>query len=108
MLSCSNGNKGSYKNGIEYSRQQRGRNDLEKDVLVSLFNAQEKSEVRPARSPAIVASKRSRAVGEVVAEPLTDPTAEHKTDAMYPQQDSEDGIFFALLFQVSLKALFSR
>lgn len=63
--------------------------DTQKEVLASLFNVNERSEESPVKTPANIAVKRTRAVGEET-EPPTDPTADHKIDPIYSRQDYKD------------------
>ncbi|KAK9267645.1 hypothetical protein L1049_010076 [Liquidambar formosana] len=101
----SNGNRVLNTNGIEVPRQQKEINDLEKEVLAALFNAPERLEEFPEKTLATRAMTRSRAVGEVVVEPLEDPTVEHKIDAMYLQKSNVDDVHEEDNYQVLRRAV---
>ncbi|KAJ9136175.1 hypothetical protein P3X46_033278 [Hevea brasiliensis] len=66
--------------------EQDERNDLQKEVLVALFNSADRSEELSRR--AAKGARRSKVFGELVVEPPRDFTLEHKTDSVGSKQDN--------------------
>ena len=72
------------------ARQQKDRNDLQKEVLVALFDGPERVEELPGRR--MTSAKRPIALGELVEGPLIDFAAEQKVDRVRSQEDKKDGM----------------
>lgn len=92
MHSYRNGNRVSSTNGIEPPGQLRERNDLQKEVLVALFNAPERSNELVGRTTN--AAKRSAASWRLVDGPPMDFLVDHKKTVTYLQRDHEDGMHY--------------
>ncbi|KAJ6333546.1 hypothetical protein OIU77_009422 [Salix suchowensis] len=81
-------NRISNANGVESPGQGKERNNLQKEVLNSLFNAAERSEELSRRITK--AERRSIVYGEPVVEPPTDVTLEKRTDFADFRQDYDN------------------
>ncbi|KAJ6728596.1 NUCLEAR RNA EXPORT FACTOR SDE5-RELATED [Salix koriyanagi] len=77
-------------NGVESPGQGKERNNLQKEVLNSLFNAAERSEELSRRITK--AERRSIVYGEPVVEPPTDVTLEKRTDFADFRQDYDNAL----------------
>ncbi|KAH1091131.1 hypothetical protein J1N35_018388 [Gossypium stocksii] len=91
-------------------RQQKDRNDLQKEVLATLFNAPERSDELPERSEELPRrskkpARRPIALGEIVERPLIDVTAEPKVDRVCSQEDKKDDEDEEDSFQVLRRAV---
>lgn len=85
--------------------EQERRNDLEKEVLVALFNGDD----RPQQSSrkASQAARRAKVLGELAVELPGDFTFEHKTVSVGSKQDKCNGIYFLeLLSEASFTKYF--
>lgn len=85
MSSYGGANRISNANGGGSPGQGKERNNLQKEVLASLFNGAERSGELSGRITK--AERRSIVYGEPVVEPLTDFTLENRTDFMDSLQD---------------------
>ncbi|PIA41205.1 hypothetical protein AQUCO_02300185v1 [Aquilegia coerulea] len=80
------------RNETKVDGKEKGKHDLSREVLTSLFNADRPEE--PPRKPLLVrAVKRTRSYGKVVSEPLIDRTPKLSTDSVNdpPKDTDEDG-----------------
>ncbi|KAK4590034.1 hypothetical protein RGQ29_020554 [Quercus rubra] len=98
-----NGNRVSSTNGIEPPGQLRERNDLQKEVLVALFNAPERSNELVGRT--INAAKRSAASWRLVDGPPMDFLVDHKKTVTYLRRDHEDDVDEEENYQILRKAV---
>ncbi|KAI8000512.1 putative nuclear RNA export factor SDE5 [Camellia lanceoleosa] len=91
-LSCASGNKNlNWKtNGTKFPREQKRHDDLQHELLSTLFHFPNRSEEISREMVAINAVKRSKAFRQVVVEPLRDTTVERKTANMSPRNDIEE------------------
>lgn len=71
-------------------RQQKERNDLQKEVLTSLFVVPERTEELPRTR--IRSAKRPIVLGELVKGPPPDFAAEEKVDRVWLQEDKKIGM----------------
>ncbi|XP_048446902.1 putative nuclear RNA export factor SDE5 [Pyrus x bretschneideri] len=87
-----NRDSASNTNGAEFTGQQKERNDLEKDILASLFCASERTEERPVERPrrTIKSGSGYGAYGQLVAEPPNDFISEYKSAVVYQHHHGED------------------
>ncbi|THG03719.1 hypothetical protein TEA_009088 [Camellia sinensis var. sinensis] len=95
FASCSYLNKNlNWKtNGTKFPREQKRHDDLQHELLSTLFHFPNRSEEISRETVAINAVKRSKAFRQVVVEPLRDTTVERKTANMSPRNDiEEDGL----------------
>ncbi|KAJ6377154.1 hypothetical protein OIU76_026177 [Salix suchowensis] len=90
MSSHGGANRISNANGVESPGQGKERNNLQKEVLNSLFNAAERSEELSRRITK--AERRSIVYGEPVVEPPTDVTLEKRTDFADFRQDYDNEV----------------
>nr|POF23241.1 putative nuclear rna export factor sde5 [Quercus suber] len=98
-----NGNRISSKNGIEPPGQLRERNDLQKEVLVALFNAPERSNELVRRTTN--AAKRSEASWRLVDGPPMDFLVDHKKTVTYLRRDHEDDVDEEENYQILRKSV---
>ncbi|KAM3700287.1 hypothetical protein ACB098_05G085200 [Castanea mollissima] len=98
-----NGNRVSSTNGIEPPGKLRERNDLEKEVLVALFNAPERSNELVGRTTN--AAKRSAASWRLVDGPPMDFLVDHKKTVTYLRRDHEDDVDEEENYQILRKAV---
>ncbi|XP_050214013.1 putative nuclear RNA export factor SDE5 isoform X2 [Mercurialis annua] len=86
LNSCAGGNWTS--NITERKREEREKNDLQKEVLVALFNSTDRAEGLARRKAR--AAKRSTALGELVVEPPRDYIRQRKSNAVELKQDNDN------------------
>ncbi|KAL7242457.1 hypothetical protein ACSBR1_014939 [Camellia fascicularis] len=91
-LSCAGGYKNlNWKtNGTKFPREQKPHDDLQHELLFTLFHFPNRSEGISRETVAINAVKRSKAFRQVVVEPLRDTTVEGKTANMSPRNDIKE------------------
>ncbi|OMO65171.1 hypothetical protein COLO4_31489 [Corchorus olitorius] len=75
-------------NGGELIRPQKNRNDLQKEVLASLFDGPERFDELP--KSRVGSAKRPLSLGELVEGPLIDFTAKKKADRVCSQVENKD------------------
>lgn len=88
---CSLNSTNSYSNGGELPGLEKGRNDLQKEVLAALFNATERSE--ESSGSRAKTTRRPIIYGQLVSEPPRDFTLEQKADSVESQQDNDNSMF---------------
>ncbi|XP_050286930.1 putative nuclear RNA export factor SDE5 isoform X2 [Quercus robur] len=98
-----NGNRVSSTNGIEPPGQLRERNDLQKEVLVALFNAPERSNKLVGRTTNV--AKRSATSWRLVDGPPMDFLVDHKKTVTYLRRDHEDDVDEEENYQILRKAV---
>lgn len=76
-------------------KREKDRNDLQKEILESLFNVPERAEEAPKR----IHTVRTRAYGHVVTEPLKETTTSFRKTVTVKAKVTEDGkhLFTTLL-----------
>lgn len=80
-------------NGSKVPRKQKGRVDIQHEVLSALFHAPGSSEEFHARTFKVNAVKKSKASGQAVVEASTNTTVECKIDKINPPNAiEEDGM----------------
>ncbi|KAE9461872.1 hypothetical protein C3L33_06236, partial [Rhododendron williamsianum] len=100
--SCAGGNlKLDLKaNGSKLPRKQKGRIDIQHEVLSALFHAPGTSEEFHARTFGVNAVKKSKASGQAVVEASTNTTVESKIDKINPPnaiEEDDEGDSYVLL-----------
>ncbi|KAM1008586.1 hypothetical protein FF1_004966 [Malus domestica] len=87
-----NRDRASNTNEAEFTGQQKERNDLEKDILASLFCASERAEERLVERPrrTIKSGSGYGAYGQLVAEPPDDFISEYKSAVVYQHHHGEE------------------
>ncbi|KAG5516900.1 hypothetical protein RHGRI_037583 [Rhododendron griersonianum] len=100
--SCAGGNlKLDLKaNGSKLPRKQKGRIDIQHEVLSALFHAPGSSEEFHARTFGVNAVKKSKASGQAVVEASTNTTVESKIDKINPPnaiEEDDEGDSYVLL-----------
>ncbi|XP_030971509.1 putative nuclear RNA export factor SDE5 isoform X4 [Quercus lobata] len=98
-----NGNRVSSTNGIEPRGQLRERTDLQKEVLVALFNAPERSNELVGRTTN--AAKRSATSWRLVDGPPMDFLVDHKKTVTCLRRDHEDDVDEEENYQILRKAV---
>ena len=86
------------RNSKRSPRRNKDRETLEKEVLEALFRVPERSEEAPKRTRVVRVVGRSKAFGELVAEPIKDTDTSLTTTVVELLKVSKDGKGFYLYF----------
>ncbi|XP_038881794.1 putative nuclear RNA export factor SDE5 [Benincasa hispida] len=80
-----NGNMASSKKVLELTNLEKTRSDLQKEILIALFDASEEPEEESPRRT-VPRRKQFKAYGQLVSEPFEDMDAEHEKLVQYKEQ----------------------